>query len=73
MAIGLDSKKVTPNTTYIDKGQVRIKNSVISNVDGKSYGEQNMIQVLEKSLNTGAVFVSTINWRRYLSRIYSEI
>jgi len=57
MAIGLDSKKVTPNTTYIDKGQVRIKNSVISNVDGKSYGEQNMIQVLEKSLNTGAVFV----------------
>jgi len=57
MAIGLDSGKVTPETRYIDKGQIRIKGSVISNVDGKVYNEQTMIQVLEKSLNTGAVFV----------------
>ncbi len=57
MAIGIDSKKVTPDTIYTDKGQIAIKGSFIGNVDGKSYGEQNMIQVLEKSLNTGAVFV----------------
>ncbi|MBU4030763.1 penicillin-binding protein 2 [Patescibacteria group bacterium] len=57
MAIGIDSGSVTPQTTYVDEGQIRIKGSVINNVDGKSYGEQTMTQVLEKSLNTGAVFV----------------
>lgn len=57
MAAGLDSGAVTPQTTYHDNGHVRIKGSVINNVDGKSYGEQTMTQVLEKSLNTGAVFV----------------
>jgi len=57
MAIGLDSDKINSDTIYVDEGQVRIKGSVINNVDGKAYGEQNMVQVLEKSLNTGAVFV----------------
>ena len=60
VAIGLDSGKITPNTTYIDKGYLQIKGSNISNVDGKVYGEQNIIQVLEKSLNTGAVFVQQL-------------
>jgi len=57
MAAGLDSGKVNPDTIYQDTGQVQIKGSVIKNVDGKAYGQQTMIQVLEKSLNTGAVFV----------------
>lgn len=57
MAAGLDSKKITPQTSYQDKGQVWIGNSVIKNVDEKVYGQQNMIQVLEKSLNTGIIFV----------------
>lgn len=57
MAIGLDSGQVTPETTYRDKGEVRIKGSVIGNVDNKAHGEQTMLQVLEKSLNTGVVFV----------------
>ena len=57
MAIGIDSGKITPQTVYQDTGQVKIKGSVIKNVDGKAYGQQTMIEVLEKSLNTGAVFV----------------
>lgn len=57
MAAGLDSGYVSPDTIYIDEGQIRIKGSVISNVDGIAYDEQTMTQVLEKSLNTGAVFV----------------
>lgn len=57
LAAGLDSGRITPQTVYEDKGQVRIKGSVISNVDGRSYGQQTMTQVLEKSINTGAVFV----------------
>ena len=72
MAAGIDSGSVTPQTTYQDKGYVQIKGSVINNVDGESYGEQTMIQVLEKSLNTGAVFVQqTIGkniFREYIQR-----
>ncbi|MBL7155351.1 MAG: penicillin-binding protein 2 [Candidatus Portnoybacteria bacterium] len=57
MAAGLDSNQIFPETIYQDKGQLRIKGSTITNVDGKVYGEQTMTQVLEKSINTGAVFV----------------
>lgn len=57
MAAGLENGKITPSATYIDKGEVRFGGSVIKNVDGKIYGEQTMTQVLEQSLNTGAIFV----------------
>lgn len=57
MAAGLDSQKVKPETTYEDKGVVMIKNTAIRNADEKKYGQSTMIQVLEKSINTGAVFV----------------
>jgi len=57
MAIGLDSGKVSPDTVYNDEGYIQIKGSTISNVDGNAYNQQTMTQVLEKSLNTGAVFV----------------
>ncbi|MBU1136806.1 penicillin-binding protein 2 [Patescibacteria group bacterium] len=57
MASGLDTDKVKPETTYYDEGRIQIKGSFIANVDGASYGKQTMTQVLEKSINTGAVFV----------------
>ena len=57
MAIGIDLGKISPNTTYIDEGYLKIDGWPISNSDGKANGKQNMIQVLEKSLNTGTVFV----------------
>ncbi|MFH1611976.1 MAG: penicillin-binding protein 2 [bacterium] len=57
MAAGLEEGKILPNTKYIDNGELRFGGSTIKNVDGKAYGEQTMIEVLEKSLNTGVVFV----------------
>ena len=57
MAIGLDLGKISPSTTYIDKGVVKIDGWTIRNSDGKSNGKQNMTQVLEKSLNTGSIFI----------------
>jgi len=57
MAMGLDTGKVNHNTVYEDKGMIYIGGNLIGNVDGKTYGEQTMTQVLEKSLNTGAYFV----------------
>lgn len=57
MAAGLDTGKITPQTTYEDKGIVEIGGWPIYNYDQRVHGEQTMTQVLEKSINTGAVFV----------------
>jgi len=56
-AAGLNEGKITPETTYIDKGVVNIGGWPIYNYDGRVYGEIPMTEVLEKSINTGAVFV----------------
>ncbi|MEI6596917.1 MAG: penicillin-binding protein 2, partial [bacterium] len=56
MAMALDQEKVTPQTTYNDTGQVIISKYKIQNSDKKANGMQSMTEVLEKSLNTGAIF-----------------
>ncbi len=58
MAAAIDSGLVTPETTYRDDGFVEIGRHVIKNSDGKTHGIQTMTNVLEQSLNTGAVFLS---------------
>ncbi|MFA6215929.1 MAG: penicillin-binding protein 2 [Patescibacteria group bacterium] len=60
MAAGLDSGKVTPESTYIDTGEVKIDSFTIRNSDLKAHGQQTMIQVLENSLNTGVIFVEQL-------------
>jgi len=56
-AAALNEEKITPETTYIDKGIVNIGGWPIYNYDGRVYGKTPMTEVLEKSINTGAVFV----------------
>lgn len=56
MAAAIDAKLVSPESTYTDEGSVFIKPHTIKNSDGKTNGVQTMTQVLEKSLNTGAVY-----------------
>ncbi|MBI4652717.1 penicillin-binding protein 2 [Candidatus Kuenenbacteria bacterium] len=58
MAIGLETNKVTPETTFVDTGQVKIGGYTIRNYDDKKYGKQTMTGVLEKSINTGVIFVA---------------
>ncbi len=57
MSIGLDMDKVTPDSTYNDTGIVVEAGFAIKNSDGKSYKKQTMTQVIEKSLNTGVIYV----------------
>ncbi|MFH0819757.1 MAG: penicillin-binding protein 2 [bacterium] len=57
MAAGLDSGKITPNTTYEDTGEVKIAGFTIKNSDLKAHGRQTTTNILENSLNTGAIFV----------------
>jgi cell division protein FtsI/penicillin-binding protein 2 len=56
MASAIQENKITPQTTYIDKGVVKIGNTPIYNYANRTYGENTMTQVLEKSINTGAVW-----------------
>ena len=60
MAAGLDTNKVSPETTYVDTGSVKIGGYTISNAHDLSYGLSSMTKVLEKSINTGAIFVQRL-------------
>jgi cell division protein FtsI/penicillin-binding protein 2 len=56
MSAGIDSGKITPETTYTDTGSVTFNGKTISNWDLKAHGLQTMTGVIEQSINTGAVF-----------------
>ncbi|HYF04592.1 MAG TPA: penicillin-binding protein 2 [Patescibacteria group bacterium] len=56
MAASLNEGKITPDTTYTDTGVVKVDGFEIKNADKKSHGKKTMTQVLELSLNTGAIF-----------------
>lgn len=57
MAAALEEQKITPQTTYIDEGKVRIGGHIIRNYGRRVWGERTMTEVLDRSINTGAVFV----------------
>lgn len=56
MAAGIDTGKITPQTTYNDTGTVLVSGKTIGNYDKKAYGLATMTNVIEHSINTGAVF-----------------
>lgn len=56
MAAGIDSGKITPYTTYTDTGEITLNSRTIRNWDLKAYGTIDMTRVIERSVNTGAVF-----------------
>ncbi|MFA6336233.1 MAG: penicillin-binding protein 2, partial [Bacteroidales bacterium] len=58
MAIAIEEGKITPQTTYRDSGVVKIGGYDIYNYAQRIYpGDITMTQVIEKSINTGIVFV----------------
>ncbi|MDO8183411.1 MAG: penicillin-binding protein 2 [bacterium] len=56
MSSALDAGVVKPETTYYDAGEVSFNGATIRNFDGKARGTVSMQEVLNQSLNTGAVF-----------------
>ncbi len=60
MSTGIDSGKITPDTTYVDTACVKLDSKwTICNWDYKThgpYGKITMTNVIEHSLNVGAVF-----------------
>ncbi len=56
LAAAMDTGAISPGTVYNDKGYVILNGRKIENYDGKGRGEADMQQVLDQSLNTGAIF-----------------
>ncbi len=59
-AIGIDDGKINANTTYVDTGVVNEAGYSIRNSDLKANGVQTMTEVLEKSLNTGVIYIEKL-------------
>lgn len=60
LAAGIDAGKILPETTYTDTGLEIIDNLPIRNSDKEAHGVQTMKDVLDKSLNTGTIFVERL-------------
>jgi len=67
LASAIDAGKISPDTTYVDTGQVTEAGYTMKNSDLKSNGKQTMTQVLEKSLNTGVIFAEKLLGNRNFS------
>jgi cell division protein FtsI/penicillin-binding protein 2 len=57
-AMALDQGLVTAESTYVDEGSVTVGTSVIRNWDFQAYGTVTVREYLQRSLNTGAVWLS---------------
>ncbi|TSC88866.1 MAG: stage V sporulation protein D (sporulation-specific penicillin-binding protein) [Parcubacteria group bacterium Gr01-1014_3] len=56
MSAGIDSGKITPDTTFYDSGSLIVNGKTIRNWDLKAHGKLTMTGVIEESVNTGAAF-----------------
>ena len=57
IAAGIDTKAITPLSTYENTGSVQIGSYTITNVVQEAKGTRTMTEVLEESLNTGVIHV----------------
>jgi len=58
MAAALNADEITPQTTYMDRGPVEVDEFKIRNADETYAGKTTMIEVLNRSLNTGIAFIA---------------
>lgn len=70
MVSAIDKGSVTPQTRYVDTGLLKIGGATVTNYGKRVFGEMTMTQVLENSINTGAVFaeqqLGNNNFLRYI-------
>ncbi|MGD2105320.1 MAG: penicillin-binding protein 2, partial [Anaerolineae bacterium] len=59
VAAALDSGIVTPHSVYQDRGWIEVGGQAIHNAMRKTYGDQTVKDILVKSLNVGAAWLSS--------------
>ncbi len=57
VATGIDTGKISADTTYYDKGFITVNNKKISNFDGKERGVTTIQSALSESLNVGMAYI----------------
>lgn len=72
MAGAINEGSITPDTTYIDKGILQIGGYKIFNYGNRTFGQKTMKDVLDFSINTGAVFaeqqLGNIQFAQYVKK-----
>lgn len=68
----VDLNIVNPQTTFSDDGPVSYSGHVINNWDGKHYGIQTIIQLLQKSNNIGAAWVGHLVGSERIHKYFSN-
>jgi stage V sporulation protein D (sporulation-specific penicillin-binding protein) len=71
MAIALDMGVVNPEDTYYDTGEFQVRGRTLRNYDKRSYGLVTMTKILERSINTGIIYIKNKigndNFLKYLN------
>jgi len=60
MSAAIDMGKVTPATTYIDDGPKSFSGHIVDTWDGKHYGVETTVSILQHSNNLGAAWVGSV-------------
>lgn len=70
MAAAIDSGVITPETTYENTGSIKIGSYTVSNTLQQYNGERTMVEALQYSLNTGAIFAAeALGYKNFLTYI----
>jgi cell division protein FtsI/penicillin-binding protein 2 len=71
LSAGIDTGTVTPSTTYVDTGSVTLNGLTIHNFRDEIHGKITMQQMIEQSINTGAIYAERLagnkNFYNYLT------
>lgn len=73
MAAGLDSKVITPASTYYDPGFIELNTFTIRNFDGKGRGTVPMQEVLNQSLNTGVAHIVGLMGHKLFREYFTKL
>jgi cell division protein FtsI/penicillin-binding protein 2 len=60
LSAALDAGKISPSSTFIDRGTMKFHGLTVSNQDGKANGTITPAQILQYSSNVGTVQVATV-------------
>ena len=72
ISTAVDLNLVKPETTFSDDGPVSYSGHLINNWDGKHYGIQTIVQLLQKSNNIGAAWVGHLVGSDKLHKYFSN-
>ncbi len=68
IAFAFDSGAITPQSAYYDTGVVEIDGAKISNYDGKARGMTSLQEILNQSLNLGAIYAMRQTGKKTFAR-----